>query len=248
MNIIPKPRAIELKTGNFKIKRDTKIILTSECNFVNLEAALELQKEIETVIGFKLNITKSFSIEEHNAIYLVMGEGKAEGYEIKVTNDSIKISGNDDAGLFYGIQTLKQIIDQSTSIISGLEIKDYPSFKHRGFYHDVTRGKVPKLETLMELIDRAAFYKLNQVQLYVEHCFAFEGLSEVWVNKDPISAEEILILDKYCASKHIELVPSLSTFGHLYEVLVTKSFSNLCEIENSDKENFGFSSRMGHHT
>ncbi|MDU4134126.1 MAG: beta-N-acetylhexosaminidase, partial [Clostridium perfringens] len=87
----------------------------------------------------------------------------------------------------------------------------------------------------------------NQLQLYIEHTFAFKGMSEVWMDKDPLTAEEILILDKYCKERHVELVPSLSTFGHLYEALRSKSFRELCELEIGDEE-YSFVDRMAHHT
>lgn len=48
--------------------------------------------------------------------------------------------------------------------------------------------------------------------------------------------------------RHIELIPSLATFGHLYEVLRTKSYSNLCELENMENDEYSFVDRMAHHT
>ena len=86
------------------------------------------------------------------------------------------------------------------------------------------------------------------MQLYIEHTFAFEDMSEVWRDKDPITAEEILILDEYCKKRHIELIPSLATFGHLYEVLRTKSYEDLCELENSRESEYSYIDRMAHHT
>lgn len=68
-------------------------------------------------------------------------------------------------------------------------------------------------------------------------------MSEVWVDKDPLTAEEILILDAYCKERHIELIPSLSTFGHLYEVLRTHSFTELCELEHVREEPYLFTGR-----
>ena len=52
-----------------------------------------------------------------------------------------------------------------------LHIKDKPDFKYRGFYQDVTRGKIPTVDTIKKLIDTMAYYKLNSLQLYVEHVF-----------------------------------------------------------------------------
>ena len=55
-------------------------------------------------------------------------------------------------------------------------------------------------------------------------------------------------LDAYCRKRHIELVPSIACFGHLYKVLRTKTYGELCEMPGMEKEPFGFVDRMRHHT
>ena len=104
------------------------------------------------------------------------------------------------------------------------------------------------LSYLKQVADRMAYYKLNQLQLYVEHTYLFSGLSEMWRDETPLTAEEIRELDAYCAKLHIELVPSIATFGHLYMLLSTKSYGDLCEFPDSWKEPFSFWDRMQHHT
>ena len=69
---------------------------------------------------------------------------------------------------------------------------------NRGFYHDVTRGRVPKLSFLKKMADRMAYYKMNQLQLYIEHTFLFRDFSEIWRDDTPLTAEEIMELDHYC--------------------------------------------------
>lgn len=64
----------------------------------------------------------------------------------------------------------------------------------------------------------------------------------------PLTAEDILELDRYCLDRGIELVPSLSTFGHLYKILGSKHYSHLCELEGSESMPFSLRGRMHHHT
>ena len=251
MYLIPSPKKLVNKSESFRIKRDTEIILNYHCDFNNFEAALILKNEIKDKLGFNIKINKGYIDEKSkNSINIIKSGaiGNEEGYKLEINEESINVISYGNSGLFYGIQTLMQIIRQSGAILPNLEIEDEPYFKNRGFYHDVTRGRVPKLETLKKLVDKAAFYKVNQLQLYIEHTFAFKDMSEVWVDKDPLTAEEILILDEYCKVRHIELIPSLATFGHLYEVLRTKSYSNLCELENMENDEYSFVDRMAHHT
>lgn len=247
MFLLPKPKQMNYTEGNFYVSKNIEIVLDYSCNFNDLESARLLKEEMQRLVGLKVKINKAF----HSAkgfIYLKKGEGESESYTIKIEEDSIVVCGSDDAGLFYGVQTLRQIIRQKGVILPCLLIKDSPYFKYRGFFHDVTRGKVPTLKTLKELVDRLAFYKINQLQLYIEHTFAFKNLSEVWLDKDPLTSEEILELDDYCRKRNVELVPSLSTFGHLYEILTTKSYSYLCELDNSCDLPFTWFERQAHHT
>ncbi|MDK0734564.1 family 20 glycosylhydrolase [Clostridium perfringens] len=248
MHLIPRPKNVVNHEGEFFIERDTEIILSSELSFEDLNLAIMIQEEIERVLDFKLNINKLFMDKKYSNS-IILREFKFENeeeYKIEIKENQVIIEGF-GAGLFYGCQSFRQLVREFGACIPNLTIEDSPYFKYRGFYHDVTRGMVPTLDTLKSLVDKAAFYKINQLQLYIEHTFAFKGMSEVWMDKDPLTAEEILILDKYCKERHVELVPSLSTFGHLYEALRSKSFRDLCELEIGDEE-YSFVDRMAHHT
>jgi Glycosyl hydrolase family 20, domain 2/Glycosyl hydrolase family 20, catalytic domain len=250
MNLIPMPRKIQYIKEEFKLKKEVNIILDYNCSFDDLNSAILLQEEINNTFGFKVNITKALNYHIYNTFICLKKKSSMEDeeYKLSIKKDNIEINASTSKGLFYGIQTLIQIIREYGYSLPGVIIEDKPYFKHRGFYHDVTRGKVPKIETLMNLVDKASFYKINELQLYIEHTFAFKGLSEVWVDKDPLTSEEIILLDRYCKNKHIELIPSISTFGHLYEVLRTKSFKNLCELTETTKPEYSFVDRMAHHT
>jgi hexosaminidase len=79
---------------------------------------------------------------------------------------------------------------------------------------DISRSKVPTLATLRDLAGRLASWKINQLQLYMEHTFPYTGHEDVWRDASPISPDEILSLDAYCRERHIELVPNQNTLGH----------------------------------
>ncbi|WP_298836019.1 beta-N-acetylhexosaminidase [Clostridium sp.] len=249
MFLIPSPKHLDIKEGTLQLKRDTEIVLDYQCSFDDLNTAILLQEEIRQQLGFNLLINKSFDCNSNKVIITFKKtSGPKEAYSLSIDGTRIEICGANSIGIFYGVQTLRQIIRQNGALLPKLKIDDEPYFANRGFYHDVTRGKVPTLKMLMELVDRASFYKINQLQLYIEHTFAFKGMSEIWMDKDPLTSEEILILDQYCNKRHVELIPSLSTFGHMYEVLRSKSFNDLCELENSEGGEYSFEHRMNSHT
>jgi hypothetical protein len=157
--------------------------------------------------------------------------GSDERYTLTVLPDGVRIVSSSKQGFYRAGTTLKQLLASFPQEVPCLEIVDWPDFPVRGFYHDVTRGKVPKLETLKHLADTLAYYKINHLQLYVEHAFAFRNIPELWEGKDPLTIGGILELDEYCADRYIDLVPSLSTFGHLYELLRLPRFEHLNELD-----------------
>lgn len=247
MYIIPRPQQWYQKEGTFTLKYDRRIVLNSNCPPEVYEDAQMLQQDLEEYVGFCTTI--SCGIPENGDICLQLGEHmKEQEYTLLVQAHGICITGGSAVGIFYGIQTLRQIIEQCGCCIPYTIIVDQPKILHRGFYHDVTRGRIPTMDYLKKLVDRMAFYKLNQLQLYMEHTFLFRGFSEVWRDDTPLTAEDILELDAYCRKRHIELVPSIACFGHLYKVLRTKTYGELCEMPGMEKEPFGFVDRMRHHT
>jgi hypothetical protein len=153
----------------------------------------------------------------------------AEGYRLQITPKGIEVAAQDARGAFYALQTLRQIAARSPERLPCLEITDAPDFAERGIYYDVARGRVPKLERLMELAEQLAHYKINHLQLYIEHTFAFQGHPDIGKQASPLTAEDILKLDAFCRARHIELVPSLASFGHLATVLRHPRYRPLAE-------------------
>jgi hypothetical protein len=115
-------------------------------------------------------------------------------------------------------------------ILPGLEISDEPVFAARGLMLDVSRTRVPTLAALFELVDHLAHLKLNQLQLYTEHTFAYVGHEVVWRDASPITGDDILALDRYCRERHIELVPNQQSFGHLHRWLKHEPYRRLAEV------------------
>jgi len=151
------------------------------------------------------------------------------GYTVRVTPAGVKVAGQTPAAVVHGVQTLRQIVEQSGKELPCLAIDDWPDFPDRGVYYDVCRGRVPKLEWLMRMADQLARYKINQLQLYIEHTFAFRRHPRIGEGASPLTAEDILKLDAYCDARGIELVPSLATFGHLATVLKHPEYHRLAE-------------------
>jgi hypothetical protein len=95
---------------------------------------------------------------------------------------------------------------------------------------DISRDKVPTLDTLFRLVDALSGFKVNQFQLYTEHTFAYRDHAEVWRDASPMTADEIRALDAYCRARCVELVPNQNSFGHLERWLTRPRYNVLAEL------------------
>jgi len=153
-----------------------------------------------------------------------------ESYSARIEPNLIEIDGESPAGLFYGAQTLIQLVRQYGSRLPALRIEDAPDFCYRGFMLDVSRGRVPTLDTLKWLVHALSHFKINMLQLYIEHTFHFRSHPEIGEGCSPLEPEEIVELDRYCRSRHVELVPSLQSFGHMGHILSLPKFRHLADV------------------
>ncbi len=174
--------------------------------------------------------------------------GDGEGYTLTVCENEIKLHGTGAAGAFYGLATLKMLAKSGKGRIECCEITDAPDMPYRGFYQDTTRGRIPTLDTLKKLVDTMADYKMNSLQLYVEHSYPFREYAFCCDQLGYLTKEEIQALDIYCKERFIELVPSLSCFGHLYHLLQSEQYKHLCELKDYTPSKHYYMERMRHHT
>lgn len=253
LDIIPFPKHLDIgECGQPEYRWDglVSLVLPPGHTPSLLEAALVLADELERFTGRRLRFDIGGSRGGVSLLLRLEGVGNPESYKIVGGAEGLVVTSPDERGLFYGLQTIRQMVNASDGVsYRAFELEDAPDFEARGFYHDVTRSAVPKLETLFQLVDKLAYYKLNQLQLYVEHTFAFAKHTDIWQGCDPLTAEEILRLQEYCISRHVELVPSISTFGHCYMLLRSKRLEKLNELDiNASERPYSFHDRMAHYT
>lgn len=170
LSVIPLPQKYKLEKGVFEINLKTKIVL--EPNNVEMRDAAELLGGLfQKAAGFPLNI--SAKREAKNAIIcrIVKDIENKEGYRIKVSPNTIVIEGATAKGIFYGMQTIRQLlppqIENDVTVDSSVKwnvpcmsVSDYPEFEYRGMMLDVCRHFMPK-EFVMKFIDMMALHKLN---------------------------------------------------------------------------------------
>lgn len=153
----------------------------------------------------------------------------AEGYSLVIGETAVCLSASDARGLLHGARVVRQLFASASGALPCLEIRDHPDLPVRGFMLDVSRGKVPTLSELLALVDALGALRINQLQLYVEHTFAFPGHETVWREASPLTPEDLAAIGERCAALGIEFVPNLNTFGHLERWLRHEPYRRLAE-------------------
>jgi len=149
------------------------------------------------------------------------------------------IEHGDAAALRYAQAALQQLREQSRDRLPALRMEDSPDFPVRGYMLDVSRDRVPTRETLERIVEVMALVRLNHLQLYVEHTFAYPGHEAVWRDASPLTADDVRWLDKLCAAHGIELCANQNTFGHMGRWLAHDAYRARAECPD------GFTTRLG---
>ncbi|HPO91301.1 MAG TPA: family 20 glycosylhydrolase [Victivallales bacterium] len=160
----------------------------------------------------------------------VVSESGDEAYRIKISKEGIILSARTQKGLHWGHTTLKQL--RLYDIVPSMIINDAPIFAERGVMLDISRDRVPTMQTLFELIDLLASWKINHLQLYVEHTIAYLGHEEIWKNSSPITLEELSAIDSYCKRKGISLNANQNCLGHFERWLKHPKYASMAEVSS----------------
>ena len=153
----------------------------------------------------------------------------AEAYRMTVGRDGVEILASGDAGAYYAVQTLREMLAGNGRSVQACAIEDSPDFARRGIYHDCARGKVPKLPALKALVEQLARWKINELQLYVKNGFTFQRHPAIGRGYSPFTPGELLALQEHCKLHHVRLVGSIATFSHMELTLMLPQYRHLGE-------------------
>jgi hexosaminidase len=174
--IIPQPVSIKQGTGNLLLPQQV-ILQTNAINELQ-QSIGDLKKRLSVAAGINITVVSKATAP---TIQLLLNKAadnkiKKDGYDLSVTNHTVTIHANEAAGIYYGVQTLLQLlpkeIESKTLVqnvkwtIPAVEINDYPRFGWRGLMFDVTRHFFTKKE-VMDFIDNMVRYKYNLLHLHL---------------------------------------------------------------------------------
>lgn len=230
--LIPKPQSLSHLKGQYRIVASGTVLCQGDPSKV-FPVAETVQNDLVQMKGVHWQIRAGEADHSSEGSIRISVSSKADippqGYILRIAPNGIEINASTAQGAFYGAMTLRQIMRQCQAELPACVVKDYPDFPVRGVMLDVCRDKVPTLETLFQYVDEFAELKINQLQLYTEHTFAYRNHPEVWAQASPLTGEDILRLDAYCRDRFMELVPNQNSFGHMHRWFDVPKYLELAE-------------------
>jgi hexosaminidase len=154
-----------------------------------------------------------------------------EGYILKVTSDRVEIRSKSEAGIFYGCQTLGQLMEDSrdhNAPMPACEITDYPALSYRAVHFDV-KHHLDHIQYYYESIDRLARYKINAVVFEFEDKLRYRRQPLVGAPQS-ISIDEMAALTLYARKRNIEITPLVQGLGHATFILKHEEYAGLREL------------------
>ena len=245
-NIIPNPVSIQFTKGIFLITPETNIYVDPNSDEA-MRTGQFLSELFNTSTGFSIKVIKSGIVPTKGSFYLTtlntdssLGE---EGYELKVTDDFVKLSAYKPAGLFRGIQTIRQMLPpliESSNVQPGpwilpeCNIRDYPRFQWRGAMLDVARHFF-SVKDVKRYIDLLAYYKLNRLHLHLADDQGWRIMINSWPNLaiyggstevdggkgGYYTQEEYKDIIDYAQSRYITIIPEIDMPGHINAALAS---------------------------
>ncbi|MBU4459872.1 MAG: family 20 glycosylhydrolase [Verrucomicrobia bacterium] len=223
--LLPEPCRVRPGGGMFRVPDGAGVAAPEGCS----RARAAIFQALEESGGA---VSKGWKSAGRAAVTLALDSAAAaapEGYRLVIAPDGIRISSPDEAGLLRAAATLRQIARVCGRDWPGAEIDDAPAFAVRGVLLDISRDKVPTMDTLRGIVGLLAELKFNRLELYTEHTFAYRAHPEVWAEASPITPDEVRTLDAWCREAGIELVPNQNSFGHMERWLKHPRYAPLAE-------------------
>ncbi|MHB1022383.1 MAG: glycoside hydrolase family 20 zincin-like fold domain-containing protein [Acidobacteriaceae bacterium] len=154
-----------------------------------------------------------------------------EGYVLLPGHSSLSVIAATPEGIFYGVQTIKQLVQGSghTATIDEATIRDWPAMRYRGLDDDLSRGPVPTLEYQKKQIRTLAAYKINIYSPYFENTFKYKSNPLPAPPDGAMTEADARALIAYAKPYHITIIPEQEAFGHLHHVLTWEQYAPLAE-------------------
>lgn len=237
IEVIPYPRQVQILETEFLIDPAVTLVLDKSASAQDRFAAEELIRHLREETGVSMSITDKPG--RRSIVLTRRGADKRsgeQGYSLKVGADRLTISARTEAGLFYGVQTLLQLVQKKGSeyFVKGMDIVDWPDTRIRAVHYD-TKHHQDKREYVEELIRELSRYKINMLVWEWEDKFLYPSHPEIGA-PGAFTMEEMQAFTQYARKYHVQLVPLVQGLGHVSFILKWPQYAHLRELYASNFE------------
>ncbi len=154
-----------------------------------------------------------------------------ESYRVKMHSGGAEIVAPSSAGLFYAVQTLRQMVEGhgAEAALPEAEIHDWPSMAYRGFMMDLSHGSIMKEDEVRRQIDFLARFKTNQYYFYSEAAIEMKGFP-LLNRKGRYSQNQVRRIIEYARERHVDVVPCVEYYGHLHDLFRLEKYSEMAAL------------------
>lgn len=237
--IIPEPQIVSVTERDFQPDAGTSVFGSPEVK--DTPAAVSLMEGIEQTAGLRLRMTDSKPAENGIVLSIVPesrlegvppGTPRKEAYLLNVTQNGVTIEAAYPQGLFYGVQTILQLLQQGKGRIRGLHIIDWPDMEFRAIHVDLWYH-LDRPWYYEHLFRQLARYKINTAVFEFEDKFQYER-HPVLSAPGALSHEQVRKLVQTAKKYYIEIVPLVQTLGHVSFIAKHPEFLHLREVAKSN--------------
>jgi len=245
-SVIPKPVSVIAAPGTFTLTENSAVIVSAESAEL-MQIGKYLANKLNPATGFGMAVIPSNGNQSAGNISLSLSSGDAqlgeEGYQLTINNESVNLTANKPAGLFNGIQTIRQLFPGKVEMASKQDgpweipagtIRDYPEYSYRGVMLDVARHFF-QIDDVKQYIDLMAAYKMNVMHLHLADDQGWRIEIKKWPKLTEIGGttqvgggkggfytqEQYADIVKYAAERYITVIPEIDMPGHTNAALAS---------------------------
>ena len=243
--LLPRPQQVQYGSGSVSL-RAMQITFANPPNQADQFAAQQLRSWLRERTGHDVTIA-AYGNSIDGAFTIILdregitdqplalpadkpGENSFEAYDLSVTPQGVKIHARSSAGIYYGAQTLRQLLEGEgpQAVLPVVQIHDWPSMAFRGTMVDISHGPLPRESEIERQINFLSRWKDNQYYLYTENSIELTGYPIL--NPGPrLSQDEVRRIVAYGRERHVDVIPNFDLYGHQHDLFRVEQYSDLSD-------------------
>jgi hypothetical protein len=240
--LLPRPRKIQYGSARVPVRglrvrppanasAEDRFAARELANFLSDRAMIEVSVSESPSSAGTITLVRTGDIDPLPVPGERPGPDSREAYSLSATKDGVEIKARSSAGLYYGIQTLSQLVEGTgpEAFLPEASIEDWPAMAYRGVMVDMSHGPLLTVDEIKRQLDFLARWKVNQYYFYSEASIELDGYP--LLNPDGrFTKAQVRDIVEYARRRHIDVVPCLELYGHLHDLFRVEKYADLAAL------------------